>query len=298
MTIVERPVQPRQSVMEFAGGLSVNMVCWISALRPVEKPITKALVNDLAVVLKSIQCPLKYYDAESPALFLDALRKVSGAAKDGLRPILHLDMHGSKKHGLEIGATKQLVPWPAVVHELQAINKATGNNLCVVSASCFGFHAISQIKIAEACPFYLLIAPENEVTLGFLADHTVDFYRDVFLGGDIHTAFKAHLSGAMRVFSADKMLFISIARYIHNACRGKPAAQRRERLLSEILAAGKKRTPENLKAIRKTIKAGIRPTQELLDKYVEGFLVGKKPGFTFDNLLKYVESASRITPRT
>jgi hypothetical protein len=230
-------------MVEFTTGFSIKSVFWLSALRDDEVGFSQRLIEDLRLCLESAGCPFQAYDARTAAHFEDALRLIAESAeKDGMRPILHLDMHGSKEDGLEIGATRECVPWPKVVGMLQAINKATGNNLCVVSASCFGFHAISEISIIEPSPFYMLIAPENKVTLGFLADHTVDFYRDVFGGGDVQVAFDTHLSGAMRVYNAEKMLFVSLARYIYNSCKGKGGKQRRERLLSEIFMTGKERT--------------------------------------------------------
>jgi hypothetical protein len=49
------------------------------------------------------------------------------------------------------------------------------NNLVVVAGVCFARNAILQIKISEACPVYMLIAPETGVTFGFLEDNTVPF---------------------------------------------------------------------------------------------------------------------------
>jgi hypothetical protein len=284
----------RAAVMrEFTGGFSVKSVFWLSALREDEMGFSRRLTEDLEACLQEVRCPFQSYDAKTPAQFEEALRMIADSAeRDGMRPILHLDMHGSREHGLEIGATRERVTWPTVVALLQAINRATQNNLCVVSASCFGFNAISEISITAPSAFYLLIAPENEVTFGFLADHTVGFYRDLFVGGDVQAAFDSNLSTSMRLFNADKMLFVSLARYIYAACRGKAARQRRERLLSEIFMAGRERTPANLKAVRKMLKDGLRPAQDLLDKYVQDFLVGKKPGFTIDDLLEYVEASS------
>ncbi len=56
-------------------------------------------------------------------------------------------MHGSADDGVEIAATGELVPWDTVVDALRRINKATGNNLEVVAAVCFGLHAIRETII-------------------------------------------------------------------------------------------------------------------------------------------------------
>jgi len=49
-----------------------------------------------------------------------------------------------------------------------------------VAGVCFARNAILQIKISEACPVYMLIAPETGVTFGFLEDNTVPFYQELF----------------------------------------------------------------------------------------------------------------------
>lgn len=279
-------------MLEFSSGFSVKSVFWLSALRETEKEYCGRIVDDLRIVLDSSGVPFQAYDAVSPWHFECALKTIAESAKkDGMRPILHLDMHGSKEDGLEIGATGECVPWPKVVSLLQEINVATGNNLCVVAAACFGFHAIEEVKITEPSPFFILIAPENEVFLGFLAQKTGDFYRDVFSKGDLWAAFDEHLSPQMRDYHADKMLFMSVAKYIRNHCKGKGSTQRRERLLTEVFLAGLPQTDENLKSARQKIKEGIRPDSGLMDKYVQDFLVGKKPGFTFDDLLSAVEKS-------
>jgi len=66
-----------------------------------------------------------------------------------------------------------------------AINVATGNNLFAASACCFGFHAIKSPRIMDACPFYMLVAPENEITFGFVEDDSFEFYRDAFTARDL-----------------------------------------------------------------------------------------------------------------
>jgi hypothetical protein len=111
--------------------------------------------------------------------------------REGAKPILHLDMHGSKR-GLQLAGTLEIAPWARVVPKLQAINVATGNNLVVVAGVCFARDAILQIKISEACPVYMLIAPETEVTFGFLEDNTVPFYQKLFSSGDINKACLEH----------------------------------------------------------------------------------------------------------
>jgi hypothetical protein len=101
-----------------------------------------------------------------------SLAEIESAARDGCRPLIYLDMHGSPTDGVEIAATNEMVPWHQVVDALRAINRQTGNNLLVMAGVCFGLYAIKETIITDHAPFYMLIAPEEPVTFGDLMDQT------------------------------------------------------------------------------------------------------------------------------
>jgi hypothetical protein len=178
-----------------------------------------------------------------------------------------------------------------VIPRLQAINVATCNNLVVVAGVCFARHAILQVKVSEACPVYMLIAPEMKVTFGFLEDNTVAFFQEIFSSGDVNKACLEHFGLPMKVFHCEQFLAIALARYIRQTCKGKAVAARRERLLTEIFLGGKERTPENLREVRRLLKDGLRPQQQLIDAYSQAFLIGRVCPFTIDDLIGLVDRA-------
>ena len=284
--------------MKINAGLRVNSLFWISSLRPGEEGPTRRIVEDLKAECRRIGLPFQLYEPRSVPLLLDALEKIADAARQGMRPIIHLDMHGSAAKGLEIAAAKESASWPAVVERLKTINIATQNNLCVVSGACFGLHAIKQVTVTEPCPFYMLIGPEQEVTFGFLEDHIAAFYAEVFLSADIMKAYESHLATQLKVFHCEKMLVIALARYIRKSCRGKGGSERRERLMSEIFMHGRERTPENLREVRLQLKSGLRPTQNLVDRFAGRFLIGKQCGFTLDDLMNAIKQADAAEAHT
>jgi len=280
--------------MDFVSGADVSSLLWISSIRSGEEGWTGRITEDLSAYCRSIELPFIRYDVPNRALLEDALEKIAQTARHGARPFLHFDMHGSKQKGLEIAASKEYVPWKPVVKKLQNINVATGNNLCVLSASCFGLNAIWHVKIMEPCPFYMLIAPESEVSVGFLEDHIVKFYKDVFSHGDIVKAYVAHLASTMKIFHCEKMVALSLINYVRESCKGKAGLKRRERLLSEAVIAGLKPTPKNLKEARKMVRDGVKPTQDLVNRFVETFLIGKQSAFTMDDLLRLIDDADKF----
>lgn len=86
------------------------------------------------------------------------------------------------------------------------------------------------------------------------------------------------------------MLFIVIARYLKEQCKGKGGAGRRERLITEIFSQGMENTPDNLKRVRKILKDGLRPDQSLLDQYAGRFLIGRQCSFSMADLESFIES--------
>jgi hypothetical protein len=187
--------------------------------------------------------------------------KIADAARQGCRPLLHIDMHGSIEHGLEIADSKEFMSWPALAGKLRGINVATGNNTCVIAASCFAFHAIKQVSIARASPFFVLVAPEDKATVGFLEAKTAAFYAELLSTLDIMEAIANHLTPAMKTFHCERMFMIGLARYILRYCVGKGATERRESLLTDSISVTK--SHGDMRAMRKSIKNAIKPDQAL-----------------------------------
>jgi len=275
--------------MKFSGSLNYNSIFWISSLNSEECGPTRRILEDLTVQCKMAELPLQIYSVESASLLLDVLATIEEAAIEGLQPLIHFDMHGSKDQGLRVAASNENVDWDTVVKHLRAINIATKNNLCVVSGVCFGFQAIREVTMSEACPFYMLIAPENEINVGFLEDHIGSFYTEMISSNDIMNSYEIHLAKKIRVFHCEKVLASALANYVRSSCRGKGKNERKEFLITELLNQGIEKTPENLRNIRSQVKSGINPTKELVDCYTDRFLIGKSSGFTFDELMEEVE---------
>lgn len=268
---------------------SINALIWFSSLRPGEEGPTRRIVEDVEPIFQSKRLIFEKYEVTSIKAFEDALAKVSEAVTNGLRPMIHIDMHGSAEVGLEISAEQNFVPWEQFIRWLRPINAAMGNDLCIVSGACFGLHAIRPLKLDQPAPFYILIAPEREVTFGFLEDHSAAFYADMMESGDVTLAHARNLAPNMSLFHCEKFLIISIMRYIKYHCRGHGLRVRRERLLTEVMQEGMPNTRLNRRKLRKLLKAGLKPDQAMLDRYVASFLLDKPCNFTMDDLVKMVD---------
>jgi hypothetical protein len=262
----------------------VNSIFWITSLHPKERGTTQRVHDDLLPYLNSIGLPFQAFNPQSAAELLATLDAIAGAASSGTKPIVHFDTHGNAKHGIYVAASGEFVSWVQLIERLRAINIATQNNLCVVSAACFSLHAIQPLKITQPCPFLMLIAPEREVTFGFIEDKTFGFYRDLFAGSNITTAFERHLAPALKIFHSERMLAISLTRYIRSSCIGKDGDRRREDLLTKALSGGIPNNRHNKRMIRKAAKVMTKPTQRLIDEYASTFLIGRKVEYTINDL--------------
>jgi len=198
---------------------------------------------------------------------------------------------------VEIAASHEFVSWLALVQKLRLINIATGNDLVVIAAACFGLHAIKQTMITEAAPFFMLIAPEQEIKIGFLMDRIFLFFQKMLSTGDVMAAYRDNLEPEMKVFHCVRVFAVSMAKYISRYCKGKTGQARRERLLTGVLLGGRERTKANLTQIRKSIKRGIKPDQKMSDTYANRFLIGKPVGLDMKALMKMVEAAHATLQR-
>lgn len=270
-------------------GFGVNSVFWLRSLPEGEQGPTRRVLEDLEPFFEGIGLPFQARDVRTPEQLYLALHSL---AVPGVQPLLHLDMHGVKQ-GLIMARDGAIAPWRRVVPLLREINITSKGNLCVIAGVCFALYAIKEAPISLPSPVNILIAPDSEVEFGMLEDNLFGFYKALFLGGDLLAAQQTYLGDPFKLFHAERFLVIALCRYIRNACKGKGAAERRERLLTEVLLAGRARTSHNMRLIRRQIKQLVKPGDQLLNQCARRFLLGKPCPFTIEELEKFVEEAQQ-----
>ncbi|MBN3342776.1 hypothetical protein H5A44_10070 [Pectobacterium brasiliense] len=278
--------------MQLNSSFTCNSVIWITSLPDTELGPSRRMTEDVASHAARLGFHFSKFDAKCRSELVQVLDEINFLAREyGIRPILVLDAHASQENGLLLGDSGEMMAWTELSALLQQINVSTLNNLCVIGAACFSLHAISPTKLDQAAPFFVLLAPEQEVNVGFLEKNLPAFFDHLFTHGSLDDAYNCHLFEAFKYFHCEKMLFIVVARYIKAGCKGKPAAMRRERLMTEVFMQGMQNTKANRKAIRKKLKAGLKPNQALLDRYAQTFLVGRSCSFTIEQLLAFLDAA-------
>lgn len=207
---------------------------------------------------------------------------------DGLKPILHFHMHGDGEKGLEISQSGEFLEWPELSYYLKIINSSMLNELCVVSTVCHAYRVTETLTLLDVTPFFCMIAPENEVTQGYIRDKISPFYREIFAGDSINDAYQI-LSNEFKFYHCEKVLMEAIAIYVIEHCKGKAKRTRKEQLLSDVLASGKLENDRPLSEIRAEIREQIEPNQDLLNKLIKRFLIDRPINCTMDDILSLVE---------
>lgn len=270
----------------FDSSFGTNAIFWLCGLPEDERGPTRRIVEDLQVQGR-LPIPVRQVDLNSPDDLTIAIQCLcSMAAREGgIRPIVHLDMHGSPSDGIKAG--NGFLDWESLGNALRDLNSTTGNKLLVVGGACHSLSTIRSLDIHSASPFYALIAPEGEVLTGVLEEKVVPFYETLFKTGSLDQAV-AQLGQPFRYVHCKKVLFIILARYIKNGLKGRTLEERRERLLTEVFLGHEDKTPDAIRRARAAIKDGLKPTQDLVNRYAGPFLCNRPCGFSIEDLLNMV----------
>lgn len=272
----------------------INEVVWITSLRENEQGVTRRILDDLGDLFKSLKVNYEVHEPKTAAELLALLDNLEERARQGRRPLIHFDMHGGKKTGLHIVASGENIDWRSLAGRLRAINAATQNNLCVLSLACFGFYlAADTVSIDLPTPFFILAAPQETVTAGYVEDVVLPFYDQIFTKGDLGAAFRDVLGGKLTLFHSEALLYQSIGKYFKQYCMGKGRQQRVENLLSMARAQGAQMDEPQLKHFRKFIKDAIKPSQKVIDDKTQTFMMGKEIGFDLDDVLSQIAKAKK-----
>lgn len=247
----------------------------------------KTEMDDAISVNRSDYC--RYFKVRSTAEFFDVLNLIDTEVQSGLRPILHIESHGDKELGIQIGVSREFIPWSQLLPKFQQINKNSKNNLGVVMAGCFGLYAITPLCIEEPCPFYFLIGSDEKVIAGYIDDVMKLFYLELIESKNLDKAMKK-VDAKFKQFHAEKFFYITFAKYTKQACMGLGAQQRVERLLTNVVEGGSVANRAALRSMRKNAKTFVRSherQERAFNEHSARFLHGRR-SVTYDVFRKFV----------
>jgi hypothetical protein len=283
-----------KSDVEHPSTIPIDSFIWITSLEQQEQGATDRILEDLGPLLDQANKSWSVHEPKSANELLELLHSTARLAAVGCRPLLHFDTHGDKMRGIRISASGEFISWSILNAALRAININTKNNLCIVSGACFSIGAVLGISMAEACPYFIMIAPNKEVESGFLEDNLIKFYRFLFSEFDIGIAYERHLSSRFSIFRCERMLAILLANYVREQCSGRAGDRLAEERVTLAVNAGRVRNREAMRKARKLAKSFSRPNRQMIERfannYAFNFLIGKPLSFDIGDVLRLAKS--------
>lgn len=271
--------------MQLVTKFACNSIVLISSAADGEEGVPRRIAEDLATLANcSNKFLFKHQSAGSAEHFFSLIAELESKAGNGLRPILHLDMHGHPEKGLKLGRSEEFISWKFLVDGLRRVNIASRGNLTVLLTACHGIRAIMPISLESPTPFFALIAPHAEIKIWQLEEGVYPFFRSVMEEEDLDGALH-RLGKDFQYFHSEKMLVVSLAKYIRQHCSGRGGKARRERLLSDVFQnPAIENNRQNRRIYRKKIRDFVKPNQALLNMYADRFLMGRKCSVTMADI--------------
>lgn len=273
--------------------LDVNAIVWLHSLPQIEMGPSNRILEDLETLAGVDGFKVIRREVPDRKALITVMAELAEQARAGLRPILHLDAHGTAEEGLLLAPSADRIRWNVMIDLLRDLNVAARNNLVTVFALCFGLHLYKDVSLMKAVPSYMFFAPSSEVTVGFLESQTLAFYKQVNDSSNITEAFRSTLAAQMESFHCQGIFLNAIARYVRTECRGKRRRDRQEQLVTAILKRDKITNPtgEQLREIREKIRHALDPGQGLVDRFAPAFLIGRSAAFNYEDVERVLDAS-------
>lgn len=282
-----------QPSLKFVSRFEYNTVFIVDGLGTNEAQTGRNLYNDLRDLRAAgAAVDMMYSRVTHAGELRNTLEEIERLARTGVKPIVHIECHGSAEDGLAIGDGKDRFSWEALEPLLRRINIASDCNLGVVMGVCHGMHAITPIRIARPTPFYFLLGSQDELTAGTLRTEMPRFYETLFETNNLEAALN-HVPSC-KPFHAERLLAASFGKYLRRACMGKGKRDRVERALSMTNWTHGPMNREQRRRLRMQAKAQFSADAHgpALERTARTFLSGRRPSFTFDELLRWVRQGT------
>ncbi|MHC8291260.1 hypothetical protein ACYZUD_31525 [Pseudomonas sp. XS1P51] len=97
---------------------------------------------------------------------ISLLKEIKEECLKGTSPIIHLETHGCRDHGLAIFSPAngvEIITWEELILLFREINTACRGNLMVILAACHSYQIEEYISVQSPSPFFALIGYDNKI---------------------------------------------------------------------------------------------------------------------------------------
>jgi len=230
---------------------------------------------------------INYRKIDSVETLFKVFERLKQDCKSGMLPIIHIEAHGDSNQGIQVGDNKEMFAWNALVGELRIINILTKNNTGVILAACKGLHAILQVSIFQPTPFAFLIGSQDNVRAGDFDKYTRVFYETLVKSGSVATAINI-LPENMQLFHSEKFFLIAIGKHFKQYM-GKRFLINTEKMVTKVRKIHNK---HDLRVIRSTLKADLKPSKARFIEHTNRFLHGRVT-VTYEDFMDFLRGKKR-----
>ncbi len=252
------------------GDGQVNSIAILDAIPEGEMNTARRLREDIRDLSFSIADGLqvRYVRVDTlGALEAGIASLVDEARSNGLKPWLHLEGHGSADESGFQAAGGTHCSWDRLKEVITPLNVATGLNVILILATCFGGSFARAIRTVDSAPVLGLIGPKREVKTGEIESGFAAFYRSFFESSSLKEAIEALNVGAPNNLyyrtSAQQFFYEVWASYKNIQCSTQEIENRARRMYRVAKDQELSRTP-SIGQLKRLIRGREK---ELFEKY-------------------------------
>lgn len=155
-------------------------------------------------------------------LFFDSL--YNEVSENGIRPILHFEVHGSSDKTGIVLSNNELVTFNDLGDRLMRLNQASECNLFISMAVCHGLYSLFAIHPTRTMPFCGVLGSFNIIYENDLKVRFEDFYEEFFNSLDLTKAYQKLLAantglpGDYRIYMAELLFLKTYKEYLEKEC--------------------------------------------------------------------------------
>ena len=202
---------------------------------------------------------------------------IRSMARQGCKPIIHIECHGDEEEGLRL--TSGHFGWTRLLKHLGKINFLTKNNVVLFLAGCHGTNILRALEITQPSPFLVLISSDEEVKAGFVKDVTGVFYQRLFDASDFKVAAKI-LAPHFRTTHAELFFLQVFAAYLREHGSNRRRQFRLENILSYAQPDHRSRA-----VVRQSVRKLLKENRQSFERLGEIFLHGRRK-FSYEDFLR------------